>query len=189
MSRIISGLAGSLRLYAASSQTRPTSDRVKESVFASLESMGAIENARVLDLFAGSAALGLEALSRGASSLTLVEKSRQAFEVCKKNKELFEIALSHQQVRKHIELKNTDAHNYLKSSEEIFDLVFIDPPYDFADEKIARLLVELRPLLSKEAVVVLERGKQSNAAYERFDVVNQKGYGDTSVFFLRPISQ
>lgn len=189
MSRIISGLAGSLRLNAASSQTRPTSDRVKESVFASLESMDAIENARVLDLFAGSAALGLEALSRGASSLTLVEKSRQAFEVCKKNKELFEKALSHQGVTKDIQLKNLDAHIHLKSSKEIFDLVFIDPPYEFADEKIASLLVELSPLLSKEALVVLERGKQSNAAYEGFEVVNQKSYGDTAVFFLRPISQ
>jgi 16S rRNA (guanine966-N2)-methyltransferase len=151
--------------------------------------MTAIENARVLDLFAGSAALGLEAISRGASSLTLVEQSRQAFEVCKKNKELFETALSHQQVTKEIQLKNTDAHSYLKSSKGIFDLVFIDPPYDFADDKIASLLVELRPVLSTEAVVVLERGKQATAAYQGFEVVNQKGFGDTSVFFLRPLSQ
>ncbi len=74
MSRIIAGRVGSLRLGTAANVTRPTSDRVKESLFSSLESLDVLSGARVLDLFAGTAALGLEAISRGAASLVAVEK-------------------------------------------------------------------------------------------------------------------
>ena len=94
MSRIISGLAGSIRLASAPAGTRPTSDRVKESVFASLEAVGAIENADVLDLFAGTGALGLEALSRGAKSLVAIESARAALNVCLKNSANVGTALS-----------------------------------------------------------------------------------------------
>ena len=85
MTRIIAGKAGSLRLKAAASATRPTSDRVKESLFAKLESMDAIDDAVVLDLFAGTGALAFEALSRGAKEAYLVDKDKQAVAVSQAN--------------------------------------------------------------------------------------------------------
>lgn len=85
MTRIIAGFAGSLTLKVPSSGTRPTSDRVREAIFSALTARGALDDARVLDLYAGSGALGLEAASRGASAVTLVEKSPAAAQICRIN--------------------------------------------------------------------------------------------------------
>ena len=85
MTRIIAGFAGSLRLAVPPSGTRPTSDRVREAIFSALSARDAIEGARVLDLYAGSGALGLEAASRGAAEVMLVEKVKQAAELCRAN--------------------------------------------------------------------------------------------------------
>jgi 16S rRNA (guanine966-N2)-methyltransferase len=85
VTRIIAGFAGSLTLKVPSSGTRPTSDRVREAIFSALTARGALDDARVLDLYAGSGALGLEAASRGASAVTLVEKSPVAAQICRIN--------------------------------------------------------------------------------------------------------
>jgi 16S rRNA (guanine966-N2)-methyltransferase len=85
VTRIIAGFAGSLTLKVPSSGTRPTSDRVREAIFSALTARGALDDARVLDLYAGSGALGLEAASRGASAVTLVEKSPAAAQICRIN--------------------------------------------------------------------------------------------------------
>lgn len=85
MTRIIAGAAGSLRLEVPKAGTRPTSDRVREAVFSTLDSWGMTEGARVLDLYAGSGALGLEAASRGAATVTLVERHPQAAQVAQRN--------------------------------------------------------------------------------------------------------
>ena len=85
MTRIIAGFAGSLTLAVPRSGTRPTSDRVREAIFSALEARDAIDGASVLDLYAGSGALGLEAASRGAAEVVLVEKARAAAEVCRRN--------------------------------------------------------------------------------------------------------
>ncbi len=190
MSRIISGLAGSLRLSAAAKETRPTSDRVKESLFSTLENQGAIENARVLDLFAGSGALGLEALSRGASSLVMVEKSKSAFAVCQKNSDLVTKALAKQGIEVSLEIRNTEAANYLRAGDSSFDLVFVDPPYEFSETKLQEMLGLLVEKLSANGVLVLERSAKSSkpdvAGLERY---LDKIYGDTQVSFFRRFSQ
>jgi len=85
VSRIIAGDAGSIRLHSVAKSTRPTGDRVKESTFAALEARGLVEDCVVLDLFAGTGALGLESLSRGATSVILVEKDPEAHEICLKH--------------------------------------------------------------------------------------------------------
>ena len=85
MTRIIAGFAGSLRLAVPAFGTRPTSDRVREAIFSALSARDAIEGARVLDLYAGSGALGLEAASRGAAEVVLVEKVKQAAQLCRAN--------------------------------------------------------------------------------------------------------
>ena len=85
MTRIIAGFAGSLSLQVPRSGTRPTSDRVREAIFSALEARDAIDGAAVLDLYAGSGALGLEAASRGAAEAVLVERAKPAADVCRRN--------------------------------------------------------------------------------------------------------
>ena len=100
MTRIIAGSAGGTRLDVPGQGTRPTSDRVRESLFGALESMDAIDDARVLDLYAGSGALGLEALSRGARSAVLVERGRPAAAVIRRNVSAVRKALETSRVRR-----------------------------------------------------------------------------------------
>ena len=94
MTRIIGGIAGSLRLASPAKATRPTSDRIRESIFSRLESRNIIEGATVLDLYAGTGALALEAASRGATAVMLVDKDGKAAAVCKQNAVLIEKALA-----------------------------------------------------------------------------------------------
>ena len=109
MTRIIGGVLGSLRLKGPAKSTRPTSDRVKESVFSILESKGAIEEARVLDLFAGTGALGLEAASRGAASVTLVERDPAAAKVCEENLKQAASGLAKSGLKSYVKLVRSDA--------------------------------------------------------------------------------
>ena len=116
MSRIIGGVVGSLRLKGPAKATRPTSDRVKESVFSILESMDVLGGSVVIDLFAGTGALGLEAASRGAKSVTLVESDRAAAAICKENIALVDAGLQKSGVEASISLRQESAERYLKSA-------------------------------------------------------------------------
>ncbi len=190
MSRIIAGSVGSLRLSAPAKTTRPTADRVKESLFSALESAGVIAGSKVLDLFAGTAALGLEAISRGANSLTAVEKARAAAAVCKKNIEVVSAALEKQHVSARIQLVEQDCESFLKKNQEKFDLVLIDPPYDFEHMKLAAIFSELTKSLSSDALVVLEKSSRaSDPKLLGFGIQNRKTYGDTEVLFIRASAQ
>ena len=186
VSRIIAGLAGSIKLKSPAKSTRPTSDRVKESVFAKLESMGAIEGARVLDLFAGTGALGLEAASRGATWVTLVEKDLGAAAVCAENLKAIHASLQKQGQVCEFKLEKQDVKNYLVRNRSGFDLVFIDPPYDLSNEAVELLLAELGSSLNPEAIVVVERDSRSPELKfpEGLSLESRKIYGDTSVYFL-----
>lgn len=182
MTRIIGGVLGSLRLKGPAKATRPTSDRVKESVFSILESRGAIQDARVLDLFAGTGALGLEAASRGARSVTLVERDAAAAKVCAENLKQVSEGLSKSALNCDMRLVRSDAKSYLKKNKPV-ELVFIDPPYDMAHDEILSLLGNL--LLSDSGIVVLERpGKEEALTFQDFFLEQEKSYGDTKVFFL-----
>ena len=182
MTRIIGGVLGSLRLKGPARATRPTSDRVKESIFSILESRGAIQDARVLDLFAGTGALGLEAASRGAISVTLVERDPAAAKVCDENLKQVMEGLSKSGLRSNSQLVRSDAKFYLKKK-ELVDLVFIDPPYEMTHNEIHTLLENLT--LSYFGIVVLERpAKEEAPPIEGFFLEQEKSYGDTKVFFL-----
>ena len=185
MSRIISGLAGSIRLESAPSGTRPTSDRVKESLFASLEAKGDIEGSDVLDLFAGSGALGLEALSRGAKSLVSIEAKRPALEVCLKNASSVGTALFAAGARLPMEIKLTDALSYLATTMKEFDLVFADPPYDL--DVAQRLLELVAKVLKPQGVFAIElSGKAQNpGSFGNLELESDKTYGDTKVLLFR----
>jgi len=185
VTRIIAGAARGLRLDVPGSGTRPTSDRVRESLFGGLESADALEGARVLDLYAGSGALGLEAVSRGAVSLDLVERARPAAATVRRNAANVMKASTGATVRVH----ESAVLAFLKRAAGPWDLVFTDPPYDLDDAAMTADLVALAPLLSEDAVVVIERGRRAtppDVDAAGLEVFREKIYGDTAVWWAQP---
>jgi 16S rRNA (guanine966-N2)-methyltransferase len=125
--RVIGGTARGRRLRAPSSDAvRPTSDRAREAIFNALGALGAVDGARVLDLFCGSGALGIEALSRGAAAVTFVDADRLALASVTANLEAVGFGARHDAVR----IVRSDALGYLVSG-PTFDLALVDPPYQF----------------------------------------------------------
>lgn len=185
MTRIISGRAGGTVLDVPPKGTRPTSDRVRESLFGALESAGLLDDARVADLYAGSGALGLESLSRGAASADLVELSAPAATLIRKNADRLRTAGVSAPARVH----RANVTTWLTASVAEFDLVFLDPPYDVGDDELTRALVALAPRLSPDATVVVERAKRSPApdwAAAGLDADRDRAYGDTTMWWGRP---
>lgn len=152
MTRIVAGAAGGVRLKVPPTGTRPTADRVREALFSSLQARLDLDGARVLDLFAGSGALGLEALSRGASRLVLVDSAARAGRVMAAN--VAAVGLPGAEVRVQ------SAAAFLRAPAEAFDLVLLDPPYDLATGAVEALLADLTAgWLAEGALVVVERGR------------------------------
>ena len=189
VTRIIAGAARGIRLDVPGAGTRPTSDRVRESVFGALESMDAIDGARVLDLYAGSGALGLEAWSRGAASVDLVERSRPAATIVGRNAAA--VAKAHAGANA-ARVHQSAVQAFLGRATGPYDLVFTDPPYDLDDAAMTTDLVALAPLLSAEAVVVIERGRRSTPpelAAAGLALLREKAYGDTAVWWAEPAAR
>jgi 16S rRNA (guanine966-N2)-methyltransferase len=160
VTRLIAGKAGGRRLRVPPGQgTRPTSDRAREGLFASLTSeFGDLSNLRVLDLYAGSGAVGLEALSRGAASVLLVESDARAAAVIKAN--IGAVALPNANVLAD-RVERLLGH---PPDGDRYDLVFADPPYAVTGEAVARVLTQLKNgWLSDGALVVVERATRSGA--------------------------
>lgn len=191
VTRIIAGSAGGTRLDVPSASTRPTSDRVRESLFGALESMAAIDGARVLDLYAGSGALGLEAWSRGAASIDLVERSRPAVAVVRRNIAAVAKAIDgRSDATVHESAVHESAvHAFLRRAVGPYDLVFTDPPYELDDAAMTADLTALAPLLSAGAVVVVERSNRSTAPdldAAGLVLLREKAYGDTRIWWAEP---
>lgn len=187
MTRIVAGYAGSLALAVPKAGTRPTSDRVREAVFSALDARDAVEGARVLDLYAGSGALGLEAASRGATEITLVERDAGAAGVCRRNAALVRDRAPRGAAPR-IEVVTRAVVPYLEQAVGAWDLVFIDPPYDLADDELGTVLAALAAHLADDATVVVERSARSpepplppGLALDR-----TKRYGETAVHLLSP---
>ncbi|MDR6865956.1 16S rRNA (guanine966-N2)-methyltransferase [Microbacterium resistens] len=186
MTRIIAGVAGGMRLDVPGTGTRPTSDRVRESLFAALTSSDAIDGARVLDLYAGSGALGLESLSRGARSADLVEKGRAAATIIRRNAGRIGKALGDGAA---VRVHESAVRPFLARATGPYDLVFSDPPYDLADAEMTADLVALAPLLSPDAVVVIERARRSSPPdldAAGLEPIRDRVYGDTTLWWARP---
>lgn len=181
MPRIIAGIASGRPLRVPASGTRPTSDRAREALFSSLQHRlqpGGFDGIRVLDAFAGSGALGLEALSRGAGSVDLVDSQPAAADVARQNADAVGIpgARVHRQA----------ISSFLAGREASgpgYDLVLLDPPYAMPANEIEQLLAHLEPHLAEEAVVVLERGKHSEpvAWPEGFVVAAERAYSQARI--------
>jgi len=185
MTRIIAGFAGSVPLVVPRFGTRPTSDRVREAIFSSLDARGVIEGARVLDLYAGSGALGLEAASRGAASVTLVEHSLQATQACRKNAAVLLRAAPKGSLA--VEITSSPVQTFLNGSRAEWDVVFLDPPYELGPAELVHNLEQLVSRLSADAVVVIERSsRDAELAWPAgLELDKRKDYGDTSVWWVR----
>ncbi|MCW2164765.1 16S rRNA (guanine966-N2)-methyltransferase [Microbacterium hydrothermale] len=187
MTRIISGRAGGTVLDVPPKGTRPTSDRVRESLFGALDAAGLVDDARVADLYAGSGALGLESLSRGAASADLVELAAPAAALIRKNAERLRTAGVSAPARVH----RANVTTYLAASAQTWDLVFIDPPYDVGEAELTAVLVALAPRLGPDATVIVERAKRSPApAWDAagLEADRDRAYGDTTMWWGRPAS-
>jgi 16S rRNA (guanine966-N2)-methyltransferase len=176
MTRIIAGAARGRRLSVPAAGTRPTTDQVRESVFNILTNRIDFSGLVVLDLFAGSGALGLEALSRGADSAILVESDAKAARVIGAN--ITSSGLSGALlVRRRVA-------DYLRGGAPVADLVFADPPYDLPGDQVAEMLTLLSGgTLASGGVVVLERSVRSSATAwpEAFGDPEVRKYGETRV--------
>jgi 16S rRNA (guanine966-N2)-methyltransferase len=182
--RVIAGSAGGVRLAVPKSGVRPTMDRVKAAIFSSLGD--AIADARVLDLFAGSGALGIEALSRGAASVLFVEEDRQLTDAIEKN-------LAKTKLDGHV--RRQEVFEFLRRSTgtERFQIIFADPPYEktsSGERFIEKLLKSeaLAQLLEPNGVFVLEkRPTEQTPVTTLWDIVRARKYGSTEVLFLSAI--
>jgi len=162
MTRVIAGVAGGRRLgVPPGTGTRPTSDRAREGLFASvLSELGDLHGKRVLDLYAGSGALGLEALSRGAESVLLVESDARAAAVIKAN--IAAVALPGATVATVRVERLLGRPPTKRGQAQACDLAFADPPYAMTDEAVARMLTLLADgWLADDALVVIERATRS----------------------------
>lgn len=177
--RVIAGRFGGRRLKAPSGRaTRPTSDRVREALFAVL---GELRGENVLDLFAGTGALGIEALSRGAATVVFVEREASAARALRGNLEALGIQPGE------AELRRGDALGALKSARdraEKYDLVFIDPPYRRAPDWGPQLSALLPQVLGPAARVVVESDRRAPLELG-MDIEHQRRYGDTSITIHR----
>ncbi len=177
--RVIAGRLGGRRLRApAGSSTRPTSERVREALFSML---GPLEGIAVLDLFAGTGALGIEALSRGAHRAVFVERDNAALAVLSANLDVLGLA------RGEADIRRGDALGALRTARErheTYDLVFIDPPYDHAPDWEAKLSVDLPPLLAPAARVVVESDRRVPLGLS-LGIEQQRRYGDTTITIHR----
>ncbi len=182
--RVIAGSAGGIRLAVPKRGVRPTMDRVKAAIFSSLGD--AVAGARVLDLFAGSGALGIEALSRGASFAMFVEEDRQSAEIIERN-------LAKTKLKGRV--RQQDVFDFLRhiSGAETFQIIFVDPPYEktkHGDSYTEKLVTnEVLPrLLDSSGVFVLEkRPAETLSEMQLWRLVRQKTYGTTEVLFLSAI--
>ncbi|KUO65754.1 MAG: 16S rRNA (guanine(966)-N(2))-methyltransferase RsmD [Gracilibacter sp. BRH_c7a] len=182
--RIISGDWKGRRLKTLQGNlTRPTSDKVKGAIFNILGNK--VQSAKVLDLFAGTGNLSLEALSRGAEEAVLVEKSRKAWEIISDNIKMLEGEDS-------ARIYNMDVFSFLKQPLlERYDLVFIDPPYrqGFTDRVLT--LIKTGKILNPQGVIIIETASDEEITDDLgfLEVMITKQYGDTKIWFIQQRDQ
>jgi 16S rRNA (guanine966-N2)-methyltransferase len=167
--RVIAGEFKGRRLHTArGTRTRPTADRVREALFSML---GDVSGARVLDLYAGSGALGIEALSRGAESALFVERDQRALAALRRNLDV---------VGAGADVRRQDVLRFLAHPEGTFDLVFCDPPYDDAPRVAAPLSEAVPAMLEENARIVTESDKR-NPLLLSLPIIVERAYGDTRI--------
>ncbi|CAM5410432.1 16S rRNA (guanine(966)-N(2))-methyltransferase RsmD [Streptomyces canus] len=189
MTRVIAGRAGGRRLAVPPGNgTRPTSDRAREGLFSTWQSLlgGPLAGERVLDLYAGSGAVGLEALSRGASHTLLVEADARAARTIREN--VKNLGLPGAEVR----AGKAEQIIQQPAPPEPYDLVFLDPPYRVTDHDLREILLTLRTehWLAPEALVTVERSTRGGEFQwpPGFDAVKARRYGEGTFWYGRAAS-
>lgn len=184
MSRIIGGRYGGRRLaMPPGTDTRPTSDRVREALFNTLESMTELTGARFADLYAGSGAVGLEAASRGATGVLLVESDPRAAKVARGNVAALGAAPT-------VQITTARVEQLLAGKpDRPYDVVFADPPYALHDKEVAAMLAALADngWLAPDAVVVVERATRGEPPAWPGQAVEERSrrYGETTLWYAR----
>ena len=172
--RIVAGAYGGRHIAAPPGRgTRPTADRVREALFSILGER--VAGASVLDLFAGSGALGIEALSRGAAAATFVESDPRAVAVVRRN--LATLGL-------HARVERVDALTFLDWTDETYDLVFLDPPYSSAPRLAERLSERLPAALGEGSLIISESDKRAPLELS-LPLADERVYGDTRIAIHR----
>ena len=179
--RIIGGRARGTKLYTLEgTATRPTLDRVKESIFNIIQNR--IQSSVFLDLFSGSGAIGLEALSRGAEKAILCDKSKSAVQIINKN-----IEKTH--FEEQTEVYNTDFENCLKNIKENIDIIYIDPPYQTDYIKQSLEIIQNIQFISMETLIILETDDEEKILEQindlKFEIINKRKYGIAHIIFLQ----
>jgi 16S rRNA (guanine966-N2)-methyltransferase len=179
--RVIAGRYGGRRLTAPKGRrTRPTSERVREAIYAML---GDVEGVRVLDLFAGSGALGIEAISRGADRAVFVERDRSAIAAIEANIAVLGLGVEQAELRRE---GAGEALRGARKRKETYDLILIDPPYGRASEVRPRLEAGLAALLAPRARVVVESDRRAPLGLGLGLAIEKKRtYGDTTIAIHR----
>ncbi len=178
MTRIIAGVVGGRTLRTPrGSKTRPTSDRVREALFSALAARDILAGARVLDLYAGSGALGLEALSRGSVSATFVESDRATAQLIADNARSLALAGARVVSRSVLEVLRGEP-------ESTYDLAFLDPPYPLGEDELAQTLSAVERWLAPEALVIVERSSRSPQPTwpEHWAAERVRRYGETALW-------
>jgi len=181
--RIIAGSSKGKTLFSPPDTTRPTSDRAREGLFSSLESeFGSIADLNFLDLFAGSGAVGVEALSRGAAHVYSIEQHDATARVASKNFELVNNSEGK------FAVINSSALRFVSAPHQItFDIIFMDPPYDLANADIEELIQQIHThgLLSDRGLIAIERASKKTPFQwpEPFIQEKIRSYGQGSIFY------
>ncbi|MCX5210640.1 16S rRNA (guanine(966)-N(2))-methyltransferase RsmD [Kitasatospora sp. NBC_00240] len=189
MTRVIAGTAGGRRLAVPPGRsTRPTSDKAREAMFSTLEALrGTLHGARMLDLFGGSGAVGLEALSRGAEHVLLVEADAQAAKVIRENVRIVNLPGA--------EVRADRAERVLagRAPESGYDLVFLDPPYAVTDDEVREMLITMSAggWLAEDALVTVERSTRGGGFGwpEGFEVLRSRRYGEGTLWYGRAAAE
>lgn len=179
--RIITGTAKGTKLKAPTGlNTRPTADRVKESVFNILGDI--VDDARVLDIFAGTGNLGLEALSRGAKSAIFVDCSQESIEIIKENAQRTKL-IDFTKICKNDVLHALDR---LAQSEDVFDLLFCDPPYNKGFVQTVLEKIDKQPIMADRGIIVMEHSQHEKITgeWQNVEVRRTERYGETLISFL-----
>jgi len=177
--RVIGGTAKGRRLYTSSGRnTRPTTDRVREAIFNVLQNK--LEHSYVLDTFAGSGALGIEALSRGAAKVVFIDKDKKAVAAIKRN--LMDTGFAEK-----AKVLLADSIKSLPHLDEGFNLIFLDPPYNQGFIALAEPLLLQENFLADDAIIVLETSTKEPEIFNQtnWELIKESRYGDTCILYYQ----
>ena len=177
--RILAGKYKSKKIQTINnSNTRPMMSKVREAIFNSLQFL--IEDKEVLDLYAGSGSLGIEAISRGAKFVTFVEKSKECIDLLSKNLKDLDINFI---------ITNTAVETFIKSSINTYDIVFYDPPFEMGSDKVENEINNLVEITRVDSFVVVHRHKASSEIEfsKNYKIHREKNYGQSKIIILRKL--